>query len=412
MAKSTQPEVVERQTAATTKRTQVRLDEIVVQKDRYCHREDDALTEANLKPLMDSLVSEGLQVPIEICTDSKGQKVLIKGHRRVKSCQILEGKKMPGFTPDMELEALEVVDATAEDLLVRSIADNELRLNLDRKSRIKAAKKLHDGNVPVPRAARSLGVNVKTYERDLLIAEHGWMFQHVIDDSIAPTHAIILLTKAKGLSRLVELKEDLDAWIAAQKRKIREKEKKAKAASGKELRPQEKMVKGYLADHLVEHWVVLLGEGKRFDEDAEWDFAAGIETEKGLLSIKGVRLDLSKAPIRHLARVASKLSQMSKQLKPIITKRVELDKGEVSKEDVPFDGDYLRDMGLEDLANEMEAQLGTSGEDGEEDPSLVETEERTDKDLTDDISVPGNSVAPSATDGTDETAVPEKEDDN
>ena len=63
----------------------------------------------------------------------------------------------------------------------------------------------------VERAARALGASVKTYERDLLIAGHPWMFQHVIDDSVAPTPAFKLLAQAKEVGRLAELKEDLDA---------------------------------------------------------------------------------------------------------------------------------------------------------------------------------------------------------
>jgi ParB-like chromosome segregation protein Spo0J len=288
--KETEPEILERASQAITKRCKARLDEVAFDTDRYCHRDEDALTADNLKTLMDSLVLEGLQVPIEFHVDGEGKKVLVKGHRRVTACRLLADKNTPGFSRDMEVDAIQVQNATVEDLLIRSVADNEVRLNLSRIGRIKVAKKLYDAGVQTERAARALGISPKSYERDLLIARNVWMFQHVIDDSIAPTPAYVLLSEAEKGGRIKELKEDLDAWIAAKKRMIREKEKIRKAKDNKELRPAEKMVRRYMPNHLIEHWLELLRKQQRFDEDAQWNFSAGVDRENDKLRIGKVDL--------------------------------------------------------------------------------------------------------------------------
>jgi ParB-like chromosome segregation protein Spo0J len=289
-SKKKEPEILKRATSAESRRTRVRLSELKLDTERYCHRHPDALLEKNLEDLLNSLTLEGLQVPVEYFQAPEGRKVVTKGHRRVTACRILAGRNTPGFTEDMEIEAIEVVGATPQDLLIRSVADNQVRLNLDRVGRIRVAKKLYDAGVQVERAARALVVSPKTYERDLLIAQHGWMFQHVIDNSIAPTPAYDLLNKATEVGRLRELKEDLDAWIAGEKAKIRDRERRLKAQQNKELRPADKMVKKYLPNHLVAHWLELLGKKRRFDEDAQWNFAAGIEEDTDRLRISSLAL--------------------------------------------------------------------------------------------------------------------------
>jgi len=49
----------------------------------------------------------------------------------------------------------------------------------------------------VSRAADAMGRFRQTFERDVLLAKHAWMFQHTIDESIAPTSAIELLEAAE-----------------------------------------------------------------------------------------------------------------------------------------------------------------------------------------------------------------------
>src|SRR5437867_3255557 len=93
-----EPEVLVSATAATTKRTKVRLNELQIDLDRYCHRDPQELTPEKLGPLMASIAVEGLQVPVEYYLDEQGRKVPTKGHRRLSACRILADRNQPGFT--------------------------------------------------------------------------------------------------------------------------------------------------------------------------------------------------------------------------------------------------------------------------------------------------------------------------
>ena len=57
--------------------------------DVFCHRGPDALKEENVADLYDSLIMEGLQVPVEYTTDPDDRKVVTKGHRRLSALRAL-----------------------------------------------------------------------------------------------------------------------------------------------------------------------------------------------------------------------------------------------------------------------------------------------------------------------------------
>jgi ParB-like chromosome segregation protein Spo0J len=275
-----EPAPLTRQSTATMKRIRIPLDQVVLEPLRFSHRNRSALLEPSLKPLMDSLVLEGMQVPIEGYRDSQGRFVVTKGHRRVESLRLLAAKNTPGFTADLEVEAIEVENCSQQELLVRSVANNAARLNYSRVERIVAAKRMYDAGVEEWRAAGALCISPKTYQRDLLIAKHGWMFQHVMDDSIEATAAFDLLEAAEKANRMDQVKEDLDAWIAEKKRLIREKSKRRKQQTGKDLSPSEKLVKRQMPRHLVDHWIELIQQEMPLDTEAEWEYGAHIDKDK------------------------------------------------------------------------------------------------------------------------------------
>lgn len=388
MAKEKEEPRLERVTTARTERTVIRLNEVKLLPEKYSHRNANELSTDKLKPLMQSLVLDGLQVPIEI----DPQNVILKGHRRVAAMRELARVNTPNFAEDLEVPALRVLDATPEDMLVRSIADSCQRTGLSRTERIRAAKKLFDNGVEVNRAAWALGISPKSYERDLRIARHGWMYQHVEDFSIAPNVAHELLEKAESVERVGELKEDLDAWIAEQKRLIRRRDKQKRAETGKGLKDQDKQVKRFMPKHLVSHWLSLLQEGKRFDDEADWNFFATIDRDKDLLRIPSVSLDLAKSPVDRIGKVAAKLRALTDQLSPYIRKRLEEERTRSGSPEsqILYDTRFLAELGLTDLADELEArnQPAAPEEDGEDEPSHDVAEERKETDLVDSIRLP------------------------
>ena len=396
-----QSEIASRQTNATTRRIKVRLDKIKVNLDRYCHRDRAELSEESLQGMCESLVREnGIQVPIEVYIDPHGppdESELIKGHRRVFGSRYNAAKNVPGFKPDMELDALEVVESTPVDRLIRSIADNEVRLNLDKIGRIRVVKKLFDAGVQDERAACAMNISVSTYRRALIIAKHPWMLQHIEDGSIELTHGSDLLALAEEHGCLNEMREDLDAWVADKKRKNRDKEKLQKARGGSDFSAAEKQVKKYMPKHLVEHWKTLLKNHQRFDEAAEWNYAASVEPEKEQLKISAVTLDLGKAPLDQLAKIASKLSLVTKQMVPFIrkAKQKESDTATSTAVEAAYDLEFLRDLGLDEYASDLESQTRPSTEpDGEESPQ-DQPAERQETDLTADVQLPTSDGAES-----------------
>jgi ParB-like chromosome segregation protein Spo0J len=328
MAKEKEPPAVaKRETQAETRPTKVRLNEFVLQPERYSHRSKEEFKKERLKALMDSLVSEGQQVPIEFFRDKDGRPVVLKGHRRVYGERYLADDHVHHFTHDMEVDALEVVNATPEDRLLRSVLDNVNRATLGITDRMKAAKVLFDNGIDSARAAFALGISPKQLGRDLRVAREGWLLQHIDDQSITAASALKLLDAADEAGRVVELKEDLDAWIAEKKKATREKERLRKAQTGKDLKPAEKAVKNQMPAHLVEHWVELLRKGKRFDDDAQWNFPAGIEAETGQLRIASVNLDLKNAPLEDVAKVAAKLGKLTQDILPFLESRSLMETG-------------------------------------------------------------------------------------
>src|SRR5262245_28226931 len=107
-----QPEkIVERVTQAKAMPTLVPLNELDMLENVFCHRGPDGLDSANVADLFDSLILEGLQVPVEFYRDKDNRKILVKGHRRVTACRILAQRNTPMFTLDMKIPAIEVSEA-------------------------------------------------------------------------------------------------------------------------------------------------------------------------------------------------------------------------------------------------------------------------------------------------------------
>src|SRR3984893_8095057 len=101
---SNAPENLSRATDATTRRINVRLDQIAFDPDRYCHRNPEKLTPESLGILMNNLVSDGGMHPhVELFRDEQGKIVLIKGHRRIAASRTLADNNVPGYSRNMEI---------------------------------------------------------------------------------------------------------------------------------------------------------------------------------------------------------------------------------------------------------------------------------------------------------------------
>jgi hypothetical protein len=229
----------------------VRLDQLILIPERFCHRDPQELTDpARLRPLADAIFARGgIQVPIEFFIDGQGQKVVDAGHRRTAASRLLAQENKPGYTLDMEVPAIEVVGASQQELLLRSVSDNCNRLTLTQTDRIRAAKTLADNGIKKEDAATAFGVSVTQLRRDLIIAEHPWMFDLVIKNAITPSSASRLLEVAVAENQIGQLQADFTAWVAETEKKIEV------AKRAKKLTVAQQLVRTYVTSALLDHWV-------------------------------------------------------------------------------------------------------------------------------------------------------------
>jgi hypothetical protein len=135
------PVIPMRATEATTRPTMVPLNELVLQPERYSHRDPVELTDRDrLEPLMNSLIVDGQLDAIEYFIGPHGEKVVDRGNRRISAMRMLGADNVPNFTATMPVKAEEVVNAKPTDLLVRSVMDNMNRKTLSSVEQIRAAK--------------------------------------------------------------------------------------------------------------------------------------------------------------------------------------------------------------------------------------------------------------------------------
>jgi hypothetical protein len=262
----------------------------------FCHRKPGELEEADVADLFDSLITEGLQQPVEFYTHKDGRKILIKGHRRVKACRLLAEKNTPNFSLNMQIPAIEVFEAPLKDLVIRSVLDNTARKSLDNVGRILAARALHENGVEDKRAAIALGVSRQAYERDLLLGQHDWMFQHVLRNHIGPTYAAHIVKAAVDAKGVDSVRFDFAEWVELQEWQIERKIKERKLKGLKPLTEAECQVKRFVTSNLVSHWLELIAAGQSIDNDAGWGFHAGIDLEKNELTVGNYKVKLDKEP--------------------------------------------------------------------------------------------------------------------
>jgi hypothetical protein len=283
---------------ATTRPTTVPLKDFVLRPARYCHRAPEELEDRDrLGALKDSLTGEGLLNPVEFFRDPDGKPVVTRGHRRISAMRQLAAENRAGFGDDMPVEAVEVVNASEQDLLCRSVSDNANRQDYTLGERIRAAKRLHDAGVEASRAARALNLGPKQYGRDLRIAQHEWMLAHVEQDHIGHTAACDLLEAAEAAERVTGLKTHLDEWVAAKRKEVGDKRK----------------VKSVLSKELSDHWGALLKQKEPLDDNVvrRAQFQADIDADANRITVEG-SLNLLNAPLSALEDAEVKLAAMQK----------------------------------------------------------------------------------------------------
>lgn len=342
----------------------VRLRHLVLRPDEYSHRARAALEREALRALMESIKAEGLHHPPEVDAEGDGTYVVITGNRRVKSLQLLAQDGVAGFGEEMEVDAVELLDTTPLDRLAWSVADNEVRLNLTPLERFEVVKKFVRAGMPDERGARSLGISLKQYERDVTLIRNEWMVGLVTKEAVPATAAVELLEAADKKGRLPELKRFLEDWVAEMELEIEAEGRK------RQLKPAEKLVRSRLTADLKRYWLDQLAAGKELTADVQKRVKEDLNPKTLEVAVQGFKLNLQTDPVEDIARVLGTLSQIAKTAAPILRTRVALEGAQgpqaklLSAPDAPpYDEDFLKEAGLGFLG-QPPPPSGGAGEEG------------------------------------------------
>jgi len=354
-----------------TRPVMVRLDELVLMPERFSQRPDEELTEATrLRSLADAIVARGgIQVPIEFFVNEKGQKVVDAGNRRTAASRLLAKENWPGYTFDMEVPAIEVVGASQQELLLRSVTDNSQHLTLTQTDRIRAAKMLLENHIKKEDAATALGVSVTQLKRDLVIAEHPWMFDFVVKNAITPSSASRLLEVAVAENQIGQLQTDFTAWVAETEKKIEV------AKMAEKLTVAQQLVRTYVTSALLGHWVAQM---KRKESLTKLPAArreileVEINPQKNKVSIGGTEIDLMAVSLQQLAEMVSDVETAKKVMLSYLKVRKALGGTGPQERDL----EVLREEGLVDLADAIERDRMEATQQAHEE--VEESEETTD----------------------------------
>jgi ParB-like chromosome segregation protein Spo0J len=328
---------------ATTRPTTVPLNEFVLKPELFCHRDPAELTDrARLKPLMDSIQAHGLLSPVEFFRGPAGEPLLDEGHRRISGCRFLAQDDVPGFTATMPIASIEVIGASEQQILIRSVAENVFRRALSLVERIRAAKTLKEGGVKLEDIAAALDIGVKQLGRDLRIANAPWMLAHLGKDDIGHTAAADLLEAAAAVDRVGDVQDHIAVWIAERRKVVGESKK----------------LKALLTKVLSDHWIALLKEKQPLDDNVAQtaSFQATIDADANSVTVEGTIL-LMTQPLDELKLARANLVAAQRVVEKYLEARSAIE-GSQGPQDVARE--EAKHLGL--LINPFGLPLEASGE--------------------------------------------------
>jgi ParB-like chromosome segregation protein Spo0J len=310
-----------RRTNAKRRFVLLKLSEIKIDAKRFSHRSD--LTDETIEDLFLSIVEEGAMVPPTVWQDpASGSWYAVAGTRRLLAHHkaVNDNVDRSIFHEHMELPCLEIFDCDEVDLQLTSVADNTIRRDLSVPEKIAVAGDWSQQKMPVARCAKAMRVSESQYRRWVLLAENPWMVQMIEDDCIDPSFAAKIVELAKSKSRLVELQQDIEDWVAETRLAIKRMIQR-KADAHKKVPEAEQRVKFYLTKKIQQRWLECVKEQKRLDDEVGLRFGILFDPEKRTLTIPALEADARCNPadlikvLEELAEGPTKVTNFIKQIR-------------------------------------------------------------------------------------------------
>jgi hypothetical protein len=404
-------EVLELQAQVRFKQVEVPLCDLDHESRRheFCHRSNDALAwrdddGSEMKLLVESLVLEGQQVPVEYFIDpATGKKTVIRGTRRIEALLTAIRLKLDParFHPQMLVAAIEVEsDRGHVDYLVRSICDNQVRVALTDDEKLNAAEKMLKAGVSSPRAARALGMSATHFGRYLRRLASPAVREHIAKQNLTATDGDNVLAVAASHGRQKEAEQDLEGVVAAITSHIAM--AKAKAVENQEDFDDKKLgrVSKYIRPEQLKRWVEDIKAGRRFtwapssDGEGSFSFECKFDPKEGKIKIQALSRDLHRTSYEDVGQLAAKLTRAAEQVTGFfLKKKVEKDlwKDSPAEQEQGLI-DFFKKHGADDLAADLERKAAAAR--GEADPDHGKAEPRAEHPIAQDIQVAPEPVAP------------------
>ena len=304
--------------------------------DNLCHREPKELLENKLSDLATSFVQEGQATPMTVCdtgatVTANDQTLpayaLVGGHRRHGAIQSAISSHLDPtrIHQGMLVSVVEMVrgedqtiDEFRQDVLVRSVAENEQRVNHSAIERLAIVKQLEKAEVPVPRAASALGISPSQYRRDAIVANWQWLYDAVVAEQIGATDAAKLAEAAKEKKREKQFREDFQAWVH-HKELLLEEERAEQKKLSKELKGAANAVKKYIDGTLIKGWLKCLNEERRFaDDDDDFSFGVVVDDNKKTVTVSGLNQAIDKLKSANVASMIAEMQAGVRKLVPVM----------------------------------------------------------------------------------------------
>jgi len=418
---------VSRSAKSTSVSRRVRLSQIATDSERdYCHRLGDSLKANNLADLADSLVAEGQQTPLTVYDSGRRDGdavvyILVGGFRRFHALHnaIAGNLDVTRIHVNMEIDVTEVVrgeDQTdaefAQDLLVRSVTENEQRKHFTTEEKLEIVKRYKTFGISEPRAASSLLMSETQYRRFVSVSKHDWLHKYVITNCIGMSSAAELIQAADKKHRVREFKEDFDAWVAQQRTRI-EQERQTLAKVGKKLSTSAAQIKNRLSSKLTQHWLRCIENGHRFNNQVGLRFGIHVDSDKGMIFMPSTQLKVNELCASDFEIMIGELEDTVRKFIPMLrTCRMVEQVTDISEADIEEERRRIRDTQRKRQQEKAENEAGrpaTSFHEVEEPPTeTINTDDEGDDygRFTDDETEEGTSSW-SSDDGDDELNTPE-----
>ncbi len=340
--------------------------------DEFAFRVREKYTKASLADMIESVKLFGVLEAPHIVKGPDGKWIEITGHRRIAALHVLAKAGVAGFSLDMDVTCVEVLDSSRAALMARSMSSNETSLKLDPTERLEGVLKMDQAGATKREIAVAAKLSEKQIARDLTVVRNPRVFQHVKDGNLPPSDAPKIVEVAKG--RLNEFLDHFDGCVLEMMDKIEEEDRLAKQERGKGLRPNQMIVANRLEAHVLRGWLDQLAKGKPLTEEKDLGFQATFDKKTNVATIK-VKVDATNDPVEYVSRIAGQISQVARRLAAVAQKRsvIEAPMGAqamLQEDDGFLDRDLLAQFGLEgviDLEPDVPAEDNQSAEPTPED---------------------------------------------